>query len=136
MGALVTVNPPAGPASSDLPWIVTIGPLGDDVDWEPVVCGPYERAHALAMAKAVVVEDELMAVVEPIQAYLSVRQIQGAVAEAMASAVDGDPVMPEVPEVDPAGQPVFPGAGDLDAVPDIGQVRAGLRRIATRLTTL
>ena len=51
---------------ADLPWVITIGSLGDDEDWEPVVCGPYERPHALALAQAVVADEDLMAVVEPL----------------------------------------------------------------------
>ena len=44
-----------------LPWIITFGPLDDADEWEPVVCGPYEHAHALALAEEVVADEELMA---------------------------------------------------------------------------
>ncbi|MCY1144935.1 hypothetical protein OWR29_43650 [Actinoplanes sp. Pm04-4] len=66
MGTLVTLDLPADSPVADLPWVITIGSLGDEEDWEPVVCGPYERAHALALAQAVVADEQLMAVVEPL----------------------------------------------------------------------
>ena len=50
----------------EMPWIITFGPLSDEEDWEPVVCGPYERPHAIALAEEVVADEELMAVVEPV----------------------------------------------------------------------
>ena len=40
VGALVTLELPADSPVRDLPWIVTIGPLDDDEDWDAVVCGP------------------------------------------------------------------------------------------------
>src|SRR4051794_6014612 len=66
VGTLVTLDLPSGSPVADLPWVITIGSLGDEEDWEPVVCGPYERAHALALAQAVVADEDLMAVVEPL----------------------------------------------------------------------
>ncbi|MBT8224026.1 MAG: hypothetical protein HKP61_14425, partial [Dactylosporangium sp.] len=86
MGALFTVNPPAEQPAVDLPWIVTIGPLDDEAGWEPVLCGPYERPHAVALARAVVADDEFMAVVEPVQPYTSVDQIRSGIAAAQAAA--------------------------------------------------
>ena len=56
VGALVTVELPADSPVLDLPWVVTFGPLDDEGDWEPVVCGPYERAHAFGLAQAVVAD--------------------------------------------------------------------------------
>ena len=71
MGALVTLRLPDDSPLHELPWIITFGPLGDDEDWEPVVSGPYERAHALALAQSVVADEELMAVVEPCMPHIS-----------------------------------------------------------------
>ena len=140
MGALVTVNPPVGSAVLDLPWIITFGPLGDDEDWEPVLCGPYERAHALAMARAVVVEDDLMAVVEPVAPRLSVERIREDIVAARASAAGGDAAGTSAVHGDPTAQ------GDLtgmhmaldeplpEGVPAVEQVRSGLARIAELLS--
>lgn len=108
----------------DLPWIITIGPLGDDEDWEPVLCGPYERAHALAMARAIVLEEELMAVVEPVQPRVSVERIRADVTAARTAALDDAP---------PAAEGVAFDAPVTDDVPDAAQVRAGLARIAQLL---
>ena len=47
-----------------------------------MVCGPYERAHALALAEAVVADEELMAVVEPLLPHVSVEEIRGEIAAA------------------------------------------------------
>ena len=66
VGTLMTLSLPPDSPVADLPWVITIGALGDEEDWEPVVCGPYERGHALALAQAVVADEELMAVVEPL----------------------------------------------------------------------
>src|SRR6185369_13054655 len=66
VGTLVTLDLPTGSPVADLPWVITIGSLGDEEDWEPIVCGPYERAHALALAQAVVADEDLLAVVEPL----------------------------------------------------------------------
>ena len=66
VGSLVTLDLPPDSPVAELPWVITIGSLGDEEDWEPVVCGPYERAHALALAQAVVADEDLLAVVEPL----------------------------------------------------------------------
>ena len=51
VGTLVTLDLPDDSPVLALPWIITFGPADEDADnWEPVVCGPYERAHALAEA--------------------------------------------------------------------------------------
>jgi hypothetical protein len=86
VGALVTLELPADSPAMDLPWIITFGPLDDDDEWEPVVCGPYERPHALALAGAVVADEELMAVVEPLQPHVTVDQIRGDIAAARLAA--------------------------------------------------
>ena len=45
-----------------------------------MVCGPYERAHALALAEEIVADEELMAVVEPLLPLVDVEQIRGDIA--------------------------------------------------------
>jgi hypothetical protein len=69
-----------------MPWIITFGPADDEDEWEPVVCGPYERAHALALAEAVLADEEVMAVVEPLQPALTVEQIRGEIAASRLNA--------------------------------------------------
>ncbi|TDC40902.1 hypothetical protein [Micromonospora sp. KC213] len=88
MGALVTLDLPDDSPMLGLPWVVTFGPLGDPAQWEPVVCGPYERPHALALAEAVVAEEQLMAVVEPLVPALSADEVRGEIAAAQLAARD------------------------------------------------
>ena len=148
VGALVTLDLPDDSPVLALPWIITFGPLDDADDWEPVVCGPYERAHALSLAETVVADEELMAVVEPVLPHASVEQIRTEIELAKAAAAeeaeeddeefefdDGDEVDVsleaddfdddeelELPEVEPTPPPS----------PD--EVRAGFARIASRLS--
>jgi len=76
VGTLVTLDLADDSPVLSLPWIITFGPAEDDDAWEPVVCGPYERAHALALAETVIADDEeLMAVVEPLLPHSSVDEI-------------------------------------------------------------
>ena len=96
VGALVTLDLPDDSPMLGLPWIITFGPLGADDEWEPVVCGPYERAHALALAEAVVAEEQLMAVVEPLLPALTPEEIRGEIAAAQIAAED------EAAEIDQA----------------------------------
>ena len=88
VGALVTLDLPDDSPMLGLPWIITFGPLGDADEWEPVVCGPYERPHALALAEAVVAEEQLMAVVEPLVPALSADEVRGEIAAAQIAARD------------------------------------------------
>ncbi|BAL92708.1 hypothetical protein AMIS_74880 [Actinoplanes missouriensis 431] len=123
MGTLVTLQLPPGSPIADLPWVVTIGALGDPDEWDPVVCGPYERDHALALARAVVADDDLMAVVEPLQPLDGVEAIRREIELARtADFSDADT-----------------GAGSSAAVPgappEPGEVRAGWRRIAAGILT-
>lgn len=85
MGALVTLEVPDETALN-LPWIITFGPLDDSEEWEPVVCGPYERDHALALASTVVADEDLMAVVEPLLPHASVDDITRDIEESRANA--------------------------------------------------
>jgi hypothetical protein len=145
VGALVTLDLPDDSPVLALPWIITFGPLEDGDDWEPVVCGPYERAHALSIAETVVADEELMAVVEPVLPHSSVDEIRSEIESAKAAAEaededdedydfddssdvdvsmegDDDDEEMELPEVEPT------------APPSPEEVRAGFARIAARLS--
>jgi hypothetical protein len=127
VGTLVTLDLPPGSPVADLPWVITIGSLGDEEDWEPVVCGPYERAHALALAQAVVADEQLMAVVEPLLPRPDAEAIRAEILLARA-AVEGDDEDGEFDEDDYETRRVRPGRAPTEA-----EVRAGWARIATRL---
>jgi hypothetical protein len=135
MGALVTLELPDDSPALELPWIITFGPLDDDDGWEPVVCGPYERPHALALAESVVADEDLMAVVEPLLPHVSVDEIRGEIAAARLAVeedepdddLDGHGAEPEAHEHERVSVPSAP--------PDPEEIRAGLDRIAARLST-
>ncbi|MEH0970925.1 hypothetical protein V6U77_07260 [Micromonospora sp. CPCC 205546] len=143
MGALVTLDLPDDSPMLGLPWIITFGPLGDADEWEPVVCGPYERPHALALAEAIVAEEQLMAVVEPLLPALSAEEIRGEIAAAQVAAED------EAAQLDQADlygdfedtidEELEAAAEEADraeplAPPTEAELRAGFGRIAARLT--
>src|SRR5689334_24275169 len=88
VGTLVTLHLPPGSPLTDAPWVITIGSLGDREGWEPVVCGPYEREHAVALARAVVADDDLMAVVEPMLPLDGVDAIRTEIEAVRAAALD------------------------------------------------
>ena len=90
VGALVTLDLPEDSPALTLPWIITFGPMEDSDEWEPVVCGPYERAHALALAETVVADEELMAVVEPVLPHASVEEIRAEIETAKAAAAEDE----------------------------------------------
>ena len=127
----------------DLPWIITFGPLGDD-EWEPVVFGPYERPHALALAEAVVADEQLMAVVEPLVPAVSVEQIRGEIGAAQLAAEDEEVQVERadlygdyedtVDEEELAAAEHDRVTGPLPA-PDVAELRAGFARIAAQLTS-
>ncbi|WP_428961973.1 hypothetical protein [Micromonospora fluostatini] len=143
MGALVTLDLPDDSPMVDLPWIITFGPLSDADEWEPVVCGPYERPHALALAEAVVAEEQLMAVVEPLLPAVSADEIRTEIAAAQAAAEsepDGldevdlygdyeetvDEEQDRLTEAERHAQPL--------TAPSEADLRAGFHRIAAMLT--
>ncbi|WP_345634294.1 hypothetical protein [Rugosimonospora acidiphila] len=142
MGTLVTLELPDDSPVLSMPWIITFGPLSDEEEWEPVVCGPYERPHALAMAEEIVADDELMAVVEPLLPLVELDRIREeiAVARALAEEVDADEDddMIDVRESDDEMLGELAGADDSGGVravpPTPDEIRAGFARIATRLT--
>ena len=150
MGTLVTLDLADDSPVLSLPWIITFGPMDDADDWEPVVCGPYERDHALALAETVIADEELMAVVEPVQPHSSVEDIRDEIATAKLAADEDED---DDYELDPDNQVELSLDGeDLDddddfdddeeleleeveptAPPSPAEVRAGFARIAARL---
>src|SRR5262245_7340005 len=90
MGAIVTLELPEDSPVLSLPWIITFGPIEDDEEWEPVVCGPYERAHALGLAETVVADEDLMAVVEPLMPHTTVDDIRSEIAAARVNAEEAE----------------------------------------------
>lgn len=141
MGALVTLRLPDDSPLHDLPWIITFGPLRDDEDWEPVVSGPYERPHALALAQAVVADEDLMAVVEPCMPHISPDEIRDEIAAARIASVrderPSDGSLDDLDLEDPGleGEPVEEEEEDVELpVPTPEEMVAGWGRIATRLT--
>ncbi|MFI5845877.1 hypothetical protein ACIA8K_39855 [Catenuloplanes sp. NPDC051500] len=139
MGALVTLDLPDDSPTLDLPWIITFGPLSDDDEWEPVVCGPYERQHALSLAEAVVADEQLMAVVEPLLPSTAVSEVRDEIEKARRLAEEEPPQL---------GDESFGDTG-LDGMldehdhdhehlessepPTPAEIKAGMKRIAARL---
>jgi hypothetical protein len=155
MGALVTLDLPDDSPMLSLPWIITFGPLSDEDAWDAVVCGPYERGHALALAEAVLADqDDVTAVVEPLLPHATVEEIHADIESSMAAAADDDEG-----EMDDEGDDADEG-GDMDVAVDEAydetadyddeeeeyeiiepgpapapeEIRAGFARIAARLT--
>lgn len=156
VGALITLDLPADSPQLALPWIITFGPLDDSDEWEPVVCGPYERAHALSLAETVVADEELMAVVEPVNPHSSVEEIRVDIDLARAAVEpedldegdDGEDVAVAVDEEYDESDDDLIDDEDDDAdeelefeeveptpPPSPSEVRAGFARIAARLTS-
>jgi len=129
VGTLVTLSLPPDSPVADLPWVITVGALGDDEDWEPVVCGPYERGHALALAQAVVADEELMAVVEPLLPLVDAEAIRDEIETARAAAFGTELATADDEDDGWEGERVEPGPA-----PTAGEVRAGFARLAARLT--
>lgn len=86
----MTLELPGDSPVLSMPWIITFGPLEEDDEWEPVVCGPYERDHALALAEEIVADEELTAVVEPLLPLVEVDRIREEIAVARALADEED----------------------------------------------
>jgi hypothetical protein len=158
VGALVTLQLPTDSPIRELPWIITFGPLTEAEDWEPVVCGPYERPHALALAEEVVADDELMAVVEPLLGYAAPDEIRDEIGVARAIAQSDDAngdgadedalderalVEHELGEDGLEAEPSVPerglaGGGDIGvaeggALPTAAEIRAGMARVVRQL---
>ncbi|MFI6760274.1 hypothetical protein ACIBF5_14165 [Micromonospora sp. NPDC050417] len=144
MGALVTLELPDGSPIHDLPWIITFGPLGDDEEWEPVVCGPYERPQALALAESVVADEDLMAVVEPLLPRLSADEIRGEIAASRIAAED-DAVQAEDADLygdyedmlqEETGSESVHQHAEPRPAPTPEELRASMARIADKLGNL
>lgn len=134
----MTLELPAGSPQLDLPWIITFGPLDDEEEWEPVVCGPYERAHALALAQHVVADEDLMAVVEPLLPATSIEQIRGeiSVAQRLASeeADEIDDVLDDDAEHDHDHDHEDEDGHAALEPPSEAELKAAFARISARLT--
>jgi hypothetical protein len=131
VGTLVTLDLPDDAPALNLPWIITFGPLDEDEVWEPVVCGPYERAHALAMAEAVVADEDLMAVVEPLQPAVTVDQIKGEIAANRLAAEEAEDGFTE--DEDEEHDHDEDDAVPPSEPPSPEELRAGFARIGTKL---
>jgi hypothetical protein len=135
VGELMTLELPADSPLLDLPWIVTIGPLSDPQEWQAIVLGPYERAHALALAEEIVADEDMGAVVEPITPHTSVEAIREEIALARVAAREA--VGEE--EDDDSDSDYLAGAQEDEedeehhAPPTEEEVRAGVARVAARL---
>lgn len=143
MGALVTLELPADAPQHDLPWIITFGPLDEDEDWEPVVCGPYERPHALALAQHVIADAELMAVVEPLLPATTLAEITAEIENAKRLAVDA--LAEEIDDELDSDEYDFDDEDDHEGhdhdhdhaparEPSADEIKAGFARISARLT--
>jgi hypothetical protein len=139
VGALVTLELAADSPILEMPWIITFGPLSDEEDWEPVVCGPYERPHAIALAEEIVADHELMAVVEPVLGFASVDEIRAEIAEAQAVAA-ASPALDDTFDEDDEDfddldldEPGENGHHEAVPLPTPAEIRAGMARIAHRL---
>jgi len=82
----MTLELPDNSPMLSMPWIITFGPMAEDDEWEPVVCGPYEREHALGLAEEIVADEELTAVVEPLLPLVEIERIREEIAVARALA--------------------------------------------------
>jgi len=146
MGALVTLRLPDDSPLHALPWVITFGPLGDE-EWEPVVSGPYERPHALALAQSVVADEELMAVVEPCMPHISPDEIRDEIEAARIAALRADRPADgslddvdlddlDLEDADLDGETADEEEGEVHGAPPPtpDEVMAGWGRIAARLT--
>ena len=151
MGALVTLELPDDSPVLSLPWIITFGPLDDAEEWEPVVCGPYERDHAISLAESTIADEDLMAVVEPLLPHTTIDEIRNEIATARAAAeaeeddfdtddFDEDDDDVEVSVDDEFDEDVAEDEeDDYEEIepgppPSAEEVRAGFARIAAKLS--
>jgi hypothetical protein len=135
VGELMTLDLPADSPLLELPWIVTIGPLSDPHEWQAIVLGPYERAHALALAEEIVADEDMAAVVEPITPHTSVDAIREeidlarAIARELAAEEDDDDSDSDYL----ADAPAEAQQKEHPAPPTQEEIRAGVARVAARL---
>jgi hypothetical protein len=152
VGELMTLELPADSPLLDLPWIITIGPLSDDEEWDAIVAGPYEYGHALALAEEIVTDEPLLAVVEPVTPHVSVEAIREEIAVSRAAALeqdgdeedddtDSDAEYEDVEDEDDDAEEGDEDEDDEDdedghehaGPPTPDEVRAGVARVAARL---
>ena len=140
MGALVTLDLAADAPQHNLPWIITFGPLDEDEDWEPVVCGPYERPHAMAIAQHLIADADLMAVVEPLLPATSVPEIRAEISKAQRNALEAiseetDDTVDTDLEFEFDDEEGDEGEHEVADEPTPDDIRAGFARISARLTS-
>lgn len=142
VGTLVTLDLPDDSPVLDMAWIITFGPQDDDDDWEAVVCGPYEHEAAMALAEAVVMDEDIMAVVEPLLPHVSAEDIHGEIAAARLAVdvtdyADEDEDDDEDDEADEEDHDDHEGHDHepMREPPTPEEIRAGFKRIAARLNT-
>jgi hypothetical protein len=131
----VTLDLPDDSPALGQPWIITFGPPEDGEEfWEAVVCGPYERAHAMALAEAVVADEDLVAVVEPLQPAVTVDQIRGEIAASRLNSEEAED--DETEDDDHDHDHDHDHEGELvepSPPPSAEEIRAGFARLAERL---
>ncbi|GGM45513.1 hypothetical protein GCM10012275_15710 [Longimycelium tulufanense] len=130
MGGVIIYEPEPGSPLQDVPWVVTFRSWDDS--WDPFICGPYERAHAIALAEAVAVDSEdVLADVEPLLPALAPDDVLADIAELRAAA--------EAETTGPNGELTEPEPEDLvpteTIVPTAEEVRAGMARVVHRLVS-
>jgi hypothetical protein len=128
----------------NLPWIITLGPFDDDEEWDPVVCGPYERAHALALAQKLTEDADLIAVVEPVLPATSVDEIRAEIARSQQNAIESGSGLDDEFDEEYDENEEFGAEHDHDHdhgddsdygdAPSPQEIRAGFTRISARLT--
>ena len=134
VGELIMLELPPDAPQLDLPWIITIAPAAENEEWHPIVLGPYERVHAVAIAGEVVTGEELIAVVEPVTPHVSVEAIREEIAVARAAAMEH--VGEEEDDDTDSDADYDEDDEDMDehlAAPSTEEVRAGIARVAARL---
>ncbi|WP_018347917.1 hypothetical protein [Longispora albida] len=140
MGAIVTPDLAADAPELNLPWIITFTPMDEEEVWEPVVCGPYSREHALGLANAVVTSEELVAVVEPLQPLTGVDAILSEITQSKdaAEAYDFDDESEEDEEEEHEhGDDCYHGEilPAPSTVPTEAELKAGFAAIAGKLSS-
>lgn len=143
----MTFEFPEGAPQNDQPWIITFGPRDSSEDWEPVVCGPYERAHALALAQNLLSDTDIMGVVEPLLPATTLDEIRAQIVLSMQySAASGheedDDELDSDGELNGIAEDHAEDHADDDddedhsiaQEPTPDEIRAGFARISERLT--
>jgi hypothetical protein len=139
VGIVVSFVPDEDSPFNDLPWVVTFRPRGDEGAWDSVVCGPYQREHAEALAEAVALDledDDIVAVAEPMLPALDPADIRDAIQhnrEVAASVTDDV-------ETDDTDEDGLDDTGEQDVeelpTPTPEEVRAGIDRVTRNLVTM